>query len=45
MKEENEKGEMETHRRLKNVTNKNPSGVSGKLRLEDVSLKVCQWDW
>lgn len=45
MKEEDVRGETETDRRLKNVTNKKLSGVMGKLKLEDVSLKVSQWDW
>lgn len=32
-------------RRQKDVTNEKLSGVTGKLRLEDVSLNVCQSDW
>ncbi len=47
MKEEDEKEETETDGRQKDVTdsNKRPSGGTGKLQLEDVSVKVCQSDW
>lgn len=47
MKEENEEEEIETDGRQKDVTNSNKrlSGVTGKLQLEDVSVKVCKSDW
>lgn len=47
MKEEDEKEETDTDRQQKDVTNSNKqlSGRTGKLRLEDASVKVCQSDW
>lgn len=46
MTEDDEKEETETDRRQKDVTNSNKrlSGGTGKLQLEDVSVKVCQSD-
>lgn len=46
MTEDDEKEETETDRQQKDVTNSNKrlSVGTGKLQLEDVSVKVCQSD-